>query len=267
MPLVTGAVLPHGGGLIQGFEEAKGDYRILRDSIKTCSKMIMSHSPDTIVLVTPHNLRIRGHMGIINAEHLTGVLSNNGRSVKIDVSTDRILAERIYFLAERKGLPAVLVNYGTDSGDNSRMPLDWGAIIPLYFLNPLKSLVLITPSREIPWIELVKMGNCIDEAACESEGKVAFIASADQAHAHSKTGPYGYNAAASRFDKLIFKLLSEEKLNELIKIDKKLVENAKPDSLWQMLILAGALQKHDFRLRYIQYDCPSYYGMLMAVFY
>ncbi|MDG6933717.1 MAG: hypothetical protein JRN68_03370 [Nitrososphaerota archaeon] len=267
MPIVTAAILPHGGGLVRGFEEAEGDYALLRHSVVECSKKVLSKSPETVVIVTPHNLRIRGVMGVIGTEYLTGTVVNGRHRIKIDIPTDRELANRIYSVAQKMKLPVAFVNYGTDSGSNSRMPLDWGTIIPLHFLRSIKKAVLLTPSREIPWSNLVDMGVCVDKAASEFKRRVLFVASADQAHAHDKNGPYGYDPAAAKFDKLVLSILKGERLKELLSIDKTLVEDAKPDSLWQMLMLAGAIASHSMKLQYLQYDRPSYYGMLAAAFY
>jgi aromatic ring-opening dioxygenase LigB subunit len=51
---------------------------------------------------------------------------------------------------------------------------------------------------------------------------------------------------------------------ELLKMDMSLVERAKPDSLWQMLILHGALQVKNLKGSFIAYQVPTYFGMLEA---
>jgi len=46
----------------------------------------------------------------------------------------------------------------------------------------------------------------------------------------------------------------------------KFVEDAKPDSLWQMVMLAGALSRVRMRAELFSYQVPTYYGMMCAGF-
>lgn len=46
----------------------------------------------------------------------------------------------------------------------------------------------------------------------------------------------------------------------------KFVENAKPDSLWQMTMLAGVLSRVRMHAELFSYQVPRYYGMICAGF-
>jgi len=48
--------------------------------------------------------------------------------------------------------------------------------------------------------------------------------------------------------------------------ERALVEAAKPDSLWQMAILAGIADKVKLRAEIVSYDVPTYFGMICASF-
>jgi len=48
-------------------------------------------------------------------------------------------------------------------------------------------------------------------------------------------------------------------------VDAELVERAKADSWWQMLILHGAAGAQ-LRGRLISYEAPTYFGMLTAAY-
>jgi aromatic ring-opening dioxygenase LigB subunit len=152
------------------------------------------------------------------------------------------------------------------------MPMDWGIIIPLWFLGKSengkkrKRIVIVTPSREIPLAQLVDFGKVIAEAAEVSEKKVAFIASADQGHAHDKKGPYGFHPASAKYDKLVIEAIRQDALKQLLKLDQKFIEDAKPDSLWQIAILIGILESVPMKGRFVSYQAPTYYGMICADF-
>jgi aromatic ring-opening dioxygenase LigB subunit len=47
----------------------------------------------------------------------------------------------------------------------------------------------------------------------ERSKRLIFFASADQAHAHKKSGLYGFNRAAAQYDRIILKAKEENHLN------------------------------------------------------
>jgi aromatic ring-opening dioxygenase LigB subunit len=54
------------------------------------------------------------------------------------------------------------------------------------------------------------------------------------------------------------------RLDRLETITRELVENAKADSWWQMLMLHGATR--GWRGELISYEAPTYFGMLTAAY-
>jgi aromatic ring-opening dioxygenase LigB subunit len=50
----------------------------------------------------------------------------------------------------------------------------------------------------------------------------------------------------------------------MMRINADLVEAAKPDSLWQLAMLAGVLDVVQMEGRLVSYQVPTYYGMLCA---
>lgn len=262
MTLVSAGIMPHGFEAVSSLSRDAPPG--LTVAMRSVAGAIRRSGARTVVLATPHNVRIRGMMGVVMAEHYAGAVSNGRERISVRLLGDRELAEDIYRRAHMKGLHVVSVNYGTDGGPESKMPLDWGAVIPLWFLRPRPKLVLVTPSREIPWKELVALGGCIRDSAADSKKSIAFVASADQAHAHLETGPYGHDPAAETYDSLVYGMVKEGRLGELLRLDPSLVDHAKPDSLWQMLILHGVVR--GMRLEHLSYHRPTYFGMLCASF-
>ena len=190
------------------------------------------------------------------------------------LKVDRDLAGALYEFSRDSGLPVVHVNYGTASGHLSTMCMDWGTFIPLWFVHreylahdkQMPPIVVVTPSREVSWGSLVDFGAKISEAV-ERLNKVAvFIASADQAHAHDPNGPYGFDDAASEYDERVVEIVKSGDLEGLLSFDASFIDRAKPDSLWQMLILAGVVKKEGLRFKEYTYGRPTYFGMLYAAF-
>ena len=148
--------------------------------------------------------------------------------------------------------------------------MDWGTLIPLWFLlrgTGLRSrIVIVTPSRGIPLGQNFEFGKVVAEVAEDEKKRVAFVASADQAHAHKKDGPYGFDARAADYDRRVIKAVRENRLGSIVKMSPRLIEGAKPDSLWQMTMLAGALSVVPMVGELVSYQVPTYYGMLCASF-
>jgi len=266
MPLVSAAILPHGTAAIPGFREGNADFSDVTKGMKEASSLVASRDPRTIVIASPHNLRIGGKMAVVRTESCAGTLKEGRKSLSLSWKCDVGLADSILGSAEKRGLPVVGVNFGTSSGPESRMPLDWGTMVPLWFLPRRVKVVLVTPSREIRWADLVAMGECIGEAARGAATSVAFVASSDQGHAHKKSGPYGFDRASEEYDAKVDSLVRSDRLKGLLGLDPAFVERAKPDSLWQMLILHGALKGKGLKPACCSYSCPTYYGMLSAAY-
>ena len=219
---------------------------------------------DSYVLISPHNARMSDHMGVVLAQHLISWLGFDGVELPGEWETNRELAEEIYERAKERGFPVVDLHFASRSGRYSRWPLTWGELIPLQFLEK-KPLVLLTPARSLRRETLIEFGEVLGEVMEKSKRRVALIISADHGHAHDENGPYGYRKESEEYDRLIMRLINEERLEELPNIPDELIMNALPDSYWQMLIMLGAMRVGEFQLKESAYACPTYFGMAGAL--
>ena len=224
--------------------------------------------PDTIVLASPHNLRLHKHICVVTAENSSGRTAEGRREISMRAKCDVEFAKKLAEAGEAAGLPVVAANYGVFEGQLSDMAMDWGTMIPLWFFlkgtRPRCRLVIVTPSREIPLEQNVAFGRVIAETAEQERKRVAFVASADQAHSHQKSGPYGFDKRAEVYDKQVVDLIRHDELKEITRMSPGFVDGAKPDSLWQMAMLVGALSVVPMKAELVSYQVPTYYGMLCA---
>jgi len=148
--------------------------------------------------------------------------------------------------------------------------MDWGTLVPMWFVAEEERVkartVIVAPSREIPLSQNIAFGTALAETAEKSKKRIVFIASADQAHAHQKTGPYGYHQSAAKYDEFVAQAIQKNRIGSISRLSKRLVEEAKPDSLWQMAILAGVTKVVGMKGNLLSYAVPSYFGMLCASF-
>ena len=271
MGIVYGCITPHGSEVIPKLAGDKLEaFSETRKGMEELARQMKKHSPHTIIIATPHGLRLDQTIGIVTAQYSAGNLKDKGKTVSARFKCNRQLAQKIHQTTKKAGLPVVGANYGTSEGLASCMPMDWGTLIPLYFFGAQEKkkprIVIVTPSREIPIAQLVEFGKIIAKVAETSRRKIAFVASADQGHAHKKDGPYGFHPASAKYDKMVMQAVKENNLKQLLQLDPKFVENAKPDSLWQIAILIGVLEQVPMKGRFVSYQAPTYFGMLCASF-
>lgn len=277
MPINYSAILPHGFDLIPELYPNTGeDWKKLIKGMEDVAKEIFACKPDIIVIASPHNLRIDGQIGVITTEWCHGTWWNEEKtkSVELKFSCEREFGLTLYETIKQANLSAVSVNYGAADGEFSSMIMDWGTFIPMWFINQVYTknkleippMVLITPSREIPWEDLIEVGRIINQLSISENKEVVFIASADHGHAHDEEGPYGYNPASKMFDDKVCQIIQRDELHKLLDFTEVFIDHAKPDSLWQMLILQGILEETYLRNNLFIYECPTYYGMIVASF-
>jgi aromatic ring-opening dioxygenase LigB subunit len=271
MALVFAAIAPHGGLAI---EEActpqdRGLAAATRAGMEELGRLMAASRPQAVVVATPHSVHIPGSMGVLIAGRVAGRLAGAPPSVALDVPTDLTLAWLVLQSVISAGVHAVGVSFGSNDPAGAVAPMDWGVLIPLWFMggrhNPPLALVVVTPARDLPAGDHITAGAAIASAAAASGLRVAFIASADHGHAHDPKGPYGFDPAAKEYDELICDLVRTDHLDRLSHISLETVEKAKADSWWQMLMLHGATLK-GWRGTLVSYEAPTYFGMLTAAY-
>src|SRR6267143_6083211 len=273
MPLEYACIMPHGGDIIPQLANRKTEHLFVktRESVRKIARDIREVRPHTIVIASPHNLRLQNHIAIVTTENSTGQLKGSGgREVSLSLKCDREFAQDLLKESTRKGLPVVGANYGTAEGSASDMPMDWGTLVPMWFVAKEERVkaktVIVAPSREIPLSQNIAFGMAIAEIAEKSKKRIVFIASADQAHAHRKSGPYGYHRSAAKYDQFVSEAIQKNRIGSIFGLSERFIEDAKPDSLWQIAMLAGLTRVVKMRGSLLSYEVPTYYGMICASF-
>jgi aromatic ring-opening dioxygenase LigB subunit len=229
--IVFACIAPHGD---------LDDMPELRTAMEELGRRFDAVAPDLAIVVTPHNVHVQGHFAVVTAAHVG------------EWETDRDSVEAL-LAAE---LPILGVSYGGNVPAQSEMPLDWGTEVPLGFMRA-RRVVVVSPARDLPLEEHIRLG----KAVARLPGRVALIASADHGHTHAADGPYGFHSAARMYDERLLEILASEQLDFLPLAEY--AEDGKADSLWQLLVLQGALGAAA-RVDLLAYARRSYFGMLVA---
>jgi aromatic ring-opening dioxygenase LigB subunit len=219
-----------------------------------------SAEPDAAIVLTPHGIHVDGHFAVVRSGELAGDASQwTDADTSYRGPGDPELADACLRELQADGLPALGVTFGSTAAGASTMPLDWGALIPLWFMRA--PAVVVSPSRARSNAEHVAAGAALARAT--GERRVALIASADHGHGHREDGPYGFAAASAVYDERVQELVREDRLAELAEWDARFALDALADSFWQLLMLHGALGD-EFAPELLSYEVPTYFGMLTA---
>jgi aromatic ring-opening dioxygenase LigB subunit len=212
----------------------------LRAGMGELGRRCAAATPDVAVVVSPHSVHVEGHFAVVTSGKVG------------EWETDGALAAALL----EAPLPILGVSYGGNDAAGAEFPLDWGTEVPLEFMRAPR-VVVIAPARDRPLEEHLRLG----EAIAALPGRLALIASADNGHAHDPDGPYGFDPAAAAYDAMLQEILDSDRLDFLPLAE--IVEPAKADSLWQLLVLQGAVGE-SAQADVLAYAAPTYYGMLVA---
>ena len=276
MPLVSGivfgAIAPHGPLAVT---EACADDELAlaaatRKGFEALARRCAAARPEIVLVATPHCVHVQGSMAIVVSARMEGaVAGTDGRTITLDCEIDRGLATLSLATLDEAGVPAVGVSFGGNRLEEAVTPMDWGTLIPLWHLgsrdDPPLPAVVVSPARDLTPEAQVDAGRALADAAARSGKRVAFVASADHGHAHNADGPCGYDEASAEYDGLVTRIVTENRLADLLELDPSFVERAAADSWWQLLMLHGVLGG-GYEAEVLSYEVPSYYGMLCAAF-
>ncbi len=268
--LVFGAIAPHGGDML---EEIADDPQVMaktRSAMQELGRRFVAARPETVIVLTPHGIVVEGAISCGATPLAAGILGDvPGRQIQAAFNTDLVMVEKIFSEAVSQQIPLARL-VGEDKVEEAILPLDWGALIPLWYtahiLQPRPKVVVLAPDRSLPREALVRCGVAIARAAAASNKPVALIASCDQGHAHDASGPYGFSPASAEHDRAMCAAISDDDLPRLLQWPETFMEEAKVDAYWQTIILAGALGHTPLRGELLSYEAPTYFGMAVAAY-
>jgi aromatic ring-opening dioxygenase LigB subunit len=272
-PIAIGVIAPHGDlAIAEACDDVtRGLAAATQRAMARMAERVALAQPDTLVIATPHNVHVSGHMAVLTSSELAGRLDEAAAPITLTAKVDRDLAVAVHGAMNDAGPPTVQVSYGGNDPTEAVSPMDWGVLVPLWHLAsrmPETPVVVVAPARDLDAAAHVTAGAAIVRGARGAAKRIAFIASADQGHGHQADGPYGFHPASAAFDERIQDVVRRNALHELLDITEEEVRTALVDSWWQMLMLYGALKEDggDFGAQLLSYEAPTYYGMLTAVF-
>ena len=260
-------ILPHppiavpevGGERIKEIEETER-------SFENAGRDIKEYDPETIVIISPHNVMYRDAFFITKGEGGDGNLSAFGApGPNVHFKYDNELSGEIVRLANEAGIPVVY------SEEESEV-LDHGTFVPLYFINreynmplPPYRIVRMSPSL-MSDDELADMGYIIERAIAHTGRRAVIIASGDLSHKLTEDGPYGFIKEGPEFDRAVTDVMKSGKLEDFSKIDKRINELSANCGYQGFVMLSGALRDYKVTPHFLSYEGTFGVGYGICIF-
>ena len=251
-------------------EVGKDDIKKIEATEKAFAKAandIADYDPETIVVISPHNVMFSDAFYIANGPGGEGNLARfNAPEPSVYYEYDRKLSDEIVSLCREFGVPVAYSSEGADM-------LDHGTTVPLYFVDKAfrtgrkarYRIVRIAPCFLSDSV-LYDMGYLIERAIAHVGRRAVIIASGDLSHKLEKDGPYGFIKEGPVFDKAVTDVMKSGKLEEFTDIDKKVNDLSANCGYPGFVMLAGALQDYKITPVFLSYEGPFGVGYGICIF-
>lgn len=229
------------------------------NAYKELEDELYSSNPDTIIIISSHASTEDKAFTVNQQPNLEVNFKKFGDLItKLEFVNDFALGYKIKESSETS-LPVILT---------SDEILDYGTGVPLFLLSKkLKNTKIISIGYgDLSNEEHIEFGKIIKEEINKSSKRVAIIASGDLSHRLHQDSPDGYSPRAQEFDQTIIKLLKENKIEEIVNLDKELIKEAGECGYRSLLILLGIIQNINFKAEKLSYESPFGIGYLVENF-
>lgn len=259
----SAVIMPHppiARPLVGRGEEKK--IRATLDAYRTAAQQIAQDAPETIVIISPHNILFRDAFYISPGEIYTDSLSRfSAPADRVSIPYDTEMREEIIRLCEEKGIPTV-------SDKRYAGEPDHGSLIPLLFISESYTnfrVVRIAPSFLSDEM-LMEMGRVIERAAAHCGRRMTLIASGDLSHKLLAEGPYGYVKEGPEFDRRVTEMMKEGNLKAFREFTPDFRDRCAECGLPGFIMLSGALENYHVRPDLLSYEGTFGVGYAVCTF-
>ena len=267
--ILSAYLMPHPPILIPEVgrgEEKKAQATL--DAMEKCAGHIQDKGPHTIILITPHGPMFRDAAAVMTESRPKGDFSRFGApKVRMSFENDVELAAAIMEKAARSKISCAALDKKTASRYGVSLSLDWGALVPLYFVAKRYcdfKLVHLTYAP-FSYEKLYSFGKAIQEAVEGSAKSTCFIASGDLSHRLRHDGPYGFNPMGPKLDGQIMALLEKGDVEGFFDMDPVMVEEGGECGLRSVITALGTLDGYKIHPQVLSYEGPFGVGYGVAV--
>ena len=269
MPLVAAGLFPHPPVMIPeiGGEDAARVRKTI-ETVKSAMEQIVKEKPDTVVVMSPHNLCFSDGPSLLIAEELSGNMGAFGHpALSITLPVDQELAA---FIGQKA---APLYHWHqVDRAEAARykkpLQIDWGSFVPLYYLLQAGfhgKLVLLTPDGT-KGEGACALGAIVSYAAQQLNRRVALLATGDLSHKLTPDAPHGYSPKGNDFDETILNALQHRDKEALDQLSSSFLQEIDTCGLPSVYFLLGALGNTPAKQPLLSHEGPFGVGYGVALY-
>lgn len=263
MPILAGFMLPHPPLIVP--EIGRGKEKEIQktiDSYEEIARRIGAYQPETVVILSPHQIMYADYFHISPGQTAKGDFGNfRAKDVKFEVSQDTAFVKELCLIAEKRNLPAGVM------GEKDKK-LDHGTMVPLYFVDKfLNNYQIVRVGLSgLPLVKHYELGECIKETAEKLGRKTVVIASGDLSHRLKEDGPYGYQAEGPVYDERIMEVMGTGNFAKLFDFSEKFCDKAGECGHRSFTIMAGVFDKMQVKAERLSYEGPFGVGYGVCAF-
>ena len=246
-------VVPHPAVIVP--EIGRGQEKKIQKTVDACQEVarrIGEQKPETIVLISPHQVMYANYFHISPGSEAKGNFAKYGaEQIGMEISYDEEFVELLCQVAETKKLPAGI------QGEIDPQ-LDHGTMVPLYFVNQVwKNYRLVRIGLSgLSLMKHYELGQCIKSVAEKLERNIVVIASGDLSHKLKIEGPYGFQKEGPEYDSRVMYVLGKGAFGELLEFPENLCNKAGECGHRALTMMAGTLDRTEIIARHLSYEGP-----------
>lgn len=224
---------------------------------------VCAHSPDVLVVISPHGRRDRERWSVCTADAVNGSFARFGA------------ADARLSLPGAPTAAALLTQHARELSvdlaqlDRAQLDRDHGALVPLYFTHQAgyrgPTLIITPPAHHSESHDL--LGRAIARAASVAGQRWVMLASGDMSHRLIPGAPAGFDPRAAQFDDTFRACIERGALREACTTDAVLRELAAEDVVDSVAVAAAAVDYQSAGHRTLHYEAPFGVGYLEAVLF
>lgn len=235
------------------------------DAVRKSMKLIMETDPETVVVMSPHNLCLPSGPAIFIKENLAGDLMYFGHpEVSMEFSVDQELAEAVMKEAEpvmkeaEPVIPLFRMDEAAAKKFGRKIEIDWGMFVPMYFLKKaaFKGNVLLFSPCFTNYDMNKVLGEIVTNCAEKLGRRIAIVASGDLSHRLTKDSPNGYSPDGIVFDRGVMKALEGKTMEPLLTMTDDFIERIGMCGLPSVYFLFGALSGKEWSIPVLSHEGP-----------
>lgn len=251
MSIIAGFMVPHPPLIIP--EIGRGQEKQIQETVdayEEVGRQIGALVPETIVILSPHNVMYSDYFHIRPGKHFSGSFHSFGAgSINIRIDADEMFAEWLSTEAEKKELPWGMLGARNEA-------LDHGTLVPLYFIRKyyrdFKLVSLGLSGLSLPMHYM--LGQMIQRASESLDRRTVIIASGDLSHYLKEEGPYGFRKEGPQYDERIMDVMADAAFGRLLEFSEDFCHQAGECGHRAFTILAGAFDRTEVKAERLSYQ-------------